>query len=81
MRVADRIDVVAFHQDNVLFHSPVRNRPPCVRIKFMPVDPLKGDRAAIKHDLLIYNSDVPKAHHEPNDFKRGTICIQRFNQQ
>ena len=47
----------------------------------MPVDPLKGDRAAIKHDLLIYNSDVPKAHHEPNDFKRGTICIQRFNQQ
>ena len=54
MGIADGIDIVSLHQQNIFFHLVRRHPPASVRVKFVVIYTFQLDRFSVKKELLVY---------------------------
>ena len=79
MRCAHRVDVVSFHQRDVLEHALARDRASLIRIELMPVHALDLDRDAVDEELVVPDSDGSEA--ESAAFGFEDLSLRVFQDQ
>src|SRR6516162_1423719 len=77
----NRIDIILFHQFEIMDHRGLTNNVSGFRKELIPIYPLDINRLAVYQKLALADLDLTESNQKRNDFKKPALRAQQRNEK